>query len=516
MNLVARQNYSNKKGGLPNTYIGGVASTISTPALLASKLAIDVSRITNFSIVGSDIQCKITGSYVIPYRAFRDMTVAYFTDSDNLVTDIASEAFARVPNPCTLVFKGVVSLTGGFIISQSYNMTIELENCTTISNGAFGDLSNSIVYIPRCVNLGTTSLNNSVFQYSVKSEIYCHSSLNTSNSGGVEGDLTDAISRGATVRYVTNFTAPNQVTTLVSGTVYDRAVQLNFTTPSSTNAIDYYDCWANGVLKNRITASGQHIRGLTTSTSYAFTIIAVDVFYNKSVVSNSVSVSTNSASYLGFRTIAAYALADGIDSKNGYNGTVGSSVTFSAGKNGNGANFIQNTNSKITIPYNSAFAFNNGTNDLPFSTSTWVKFTTTTNYFIFSKGVSNRLFELTGDSSVIKFRLASNGNISNRIEASVSFSPVVGTWYNIVTTYSGNKLNTGMNIYINGIFQNVTRSNFGTTYLGLSTANEPVYLGHLNGAAGYNMEGMLDENYWFNEELIQAEITQLQTSSYPF
>jgi len=303
---------------------------------------------------------------------------------------------------------------------------------------------------------------------------------------------------------------------LSAGTIYDTAIQLNFTPPSSTNTIDYYECYANGVLKNKISGSGEYVYGLMASSSYDITVVAVDIFYNKSVVSNTLSSSTNTTSWLGENIVSAYKLGNGIDSKNEYNGTVGSSVTFSSGKDGNGANFIQNVNSKITIPYYSAFTFNDGVNDLSFSVSAWVKLTTTTNYFVFSKGVSSRLYELSGTPTTLLFRLSSNGNISNRIEVSASFTPVINTWYHITCTYNGNKLNTGMNLYVNGVLQSVTRSNFGSTYLGLSTASEPVYLGHFNPFSGYNLEGMMDELYFFKTELSQSQVTSLQTNNYPF
>ena len=278
--------------GAENTFIGGVSSVINTPASLASKLAIDVSRISNFSVVGSDIKCRITGSYIIQYRAFKAMTITNYLDLDNLVTDIATEAFANIPNPCFLSFKAIIFLTGTYITSLSRFMMIELNNCTSIVDSAFGDFTSSILYAPRCTNLGLNSLNNSVFAFSSSNKIYCHSSLITSNSGGVEGDIAFAISTGGVISYVANFTVPNVVNTLSVGTIYNTAIQLNFTAPSSANAIEYYECYANGVFKNKITESGQYITGLASSTTYAITIIAVDVFYNKSAVSNVFSVTT--------------------------------------------------------------------------------------------------------------------------------------------------------------------------------------------------------------------------------
>lgn len=274
-NLFARQNFANKTvSTITNTEIGGVASTISTPALLATKLGIDVSRITNFTIVGSDVKCKITGSYAMGLNSFEnDSNTTYFDDIDGLVTNASYRSFRAID-----------------IVSSTKLFRVLLKNATTIDTQSFQYRSNCIIYIPSATSLVSDPLlgtNGSI--------IYCNPYLATNNGGSPDSSIVSAISSGATVRYVTNFTAPNPVTTLAAGTVYNTVIQLNFTPPSSTNAIDYYECYANGILKNRITASGQYITGLTPSTSYNITLKAVDIFYNKSVVSNTITQSTTSS-----------------------------------------------------------------------------------------------------------------------------------------------------------------------------------------------------------------------------
>jgi len=117
-NLFARQNFAG--GGVPtfNTYIGGVSGSITSATQLGVKLGISNTRITNFTIVGSDIKCKITGgSYVMPDSAFKSITtLTYFNDADGLVTLLNFGCF----NGCT-------ALT-----------SISFPNCTTItSNGSF-------------------------------------------------------------------------------------------------------------------------------------------------------------------------------------------------------------------------------------------------------------------------------------------------------------------------------------------------------------------------------------------
>lgn len=267
MNLLTRQIYGLKKGVTGfNTYIGGVSPTISTAALLATKLGISVGNISNFTIVGADIKCLITGSYSIPSAAFSgESSLTYYYDSGKLITSIGNTGFQN---------------TGSLLW----------------------------IYIPNCTVLGSSaSVDNSCFQNSPANSIfYLSPTLATSNSGAEEADVAGIRARNGDIRYVTNFTAPAPVTTLSSGTIFNSSVALNFTTPSSTNAIDYYECYADDVFKNR----GKTITGLTNNTNYNVTIYAIDVFFNKSLVSNNLNVTTSNRSATDSDAIA-YITASG-------------------------------------------------------------------------------------------------------------------------------------------------------------------------------------------------------------
>jgi len=286
-----------------NTEIGGVAATISTPALLATKLGISVGNISNFSIVGSDIKCKITGSYAIPSGAFANAGngCTYYTDSDYLVNNVELTAFYDSNSFAnnTVDFQNAVSV-GGDAFSRCLAIKYLLKNTTTIGSAGFAMLANTAVcdyyYLPACTVLGASVGNNNVF-LNIKqgAKIYCHPSLATNNGGMPDGDISAAATAGAIIRYVSNYTAPSPVTTLAAGTIYNTAIQLNFTAPGSTNAIDFYECYANGVFKSRVTGSGQFISGLVQNTNYNISVYAVDVFYNKSLVSNTVNATTTNS-----------------------------------------------------------------------------------------------------------------------------------------------------------------------------------------------------------------------------
>jgi len=283
-----------------NTFIGGVASAINTPAQLATKLAIDVSRITNFSIVGNDIECKITGSYVIPNNAFYlNEDITEYRDIDNLVTNLGSDTFYTTINSRLkiLQFNGIVNLTNINITYNSPIREIYLENCVFLANQSLWGASQknkTYIYIPKCTSLGTTAGDNNIFTNSLLtgSIIICHPSLATNNAGGVDGDISNAIAQGATIRYKTSTIIPNAVTDLTASNIYQNAVQFTFTAPiGSTNAIDFYELYKDGVYVKRI-VSGETVNGFNASTAYNFTVIARDIFYNGSLASNVVSVTT--------------------------------------------------------------------------------------------------------------------------------------------------------------------------------------------------------------------------------
>lgn len=259
-----------------NTFIGGVSGNIGTPALLASKIAIDVSRISNFSIVGSDIKCTIMGSYELPISAFtNNLFITYYRDL-GLCTSYESNTFAGAENLEIIDLIAVTSLkntAGSFI--RNYKL--------------------HTIYNPNCISYGSTVVSNSIF-VSVGftgCKIYTHPSMATINAGGVEGDLSSAIANGQIVRYISNRNLPNAVNDLSALKTYNTTVQINFSTPiGSVNSIDFYELYINGIYSKKI-LSGDYITGLSKDASYIFTVKAVDVFYNKSVLSNAITVVPN-------------------------------------------------------------------------------------------------------------------------------------------------------------------------------------------------------------------------------
>ena len=283
--------YFGKQKAKVNTFIGGIGGTINTPALLAAKLGISENRIKLFKVTGVDVECAIVGgSYVAPPNFMSGMAeLTFFNDSAGLITSNSpwqGKMFFKCYNLQTVILPNI-----SIIYGVSSNWVFE---------NTYGNYTKwKTFYAPKLVQLGSSVINNGdVFRnnFSNNIKLYTNPYLQTINSGGVEGDLDLFDSLGTnSVVYVANFTPPNTITNLSTGTIYNTMIQLNFTPPTSVNGVDFYEVYINGerFSTREIKNSGEFITGLTPSTNYNIRIVAVDMFYNKSELSNTVNVSTN-------------------------------------------------------------------------------------------------------------------------------------------------------------------------------------------------------------------------------
>jgi hypothetical protein len=191
----------------PNTFIGGVSATINTPALVASKLGISVSRIRSFSIVGSDIKFAVMGKYNLPLSSFEGNTsITYFRDEGALL-NIGNNSF-KGSTVVSVYSSGVINQTGTSIFQDMGSCTLlDLPNCISVPVSFFGNWYPWIVKtvnIPKATSIGLSQANDSIFSTIGAATLTLNVSIinQTSNSGGVEGDVAFAIANGATVNYI--------------------------------------------------------------------------------------------------------------------------------------------------------------------------------------------------------------------------------------------------------------------------------------------------------------------------
>lgn len=164
----------------PNTFIGGVAASLNTASLVASKLGISSSRIKEFKIIGSNIEFEITGgSYSVPSNAFfNDTTITYYADQKGLVVAMGSYAYYGCTSLNAVLFDGLVSvgnyslyftgltslslpsLTGGFTTSP-------FSSNTSLSSFSAPLLTNvSPYFLQGNTNMTTVNIPNAILTYS--------------------------------------------------------------------------------------------------------------------------------------------------------------------------------------------------------------------------------------------------------------------------------------------------------------------------------------------------------------
>jgi len=434
-----------------NTYIGGVSATITSASALATKLGITVGRISNFETIGSDVRCNITGSYGVPNNCWYTLPLTYYTDKNSLVNavDYSAFYFNSLTAGVDAVFKNALTVGNDAFRGTSFT-GFDLRNATSIGTQAFMQNDKALYYdIRSCTSLGATVGNNSVFStiYSFPT-IYCHPSLATNNGGAEDGDIAYARGQGATIRFVTNNTVPNAVTDLSVGTIYSTAIQLNFTAPTgSTNTIEYYNCYADGVLKNKIVASGECIVGLTASTSYAITITAVDIFRNESIVSNPVTQSTNTTSAVYTTGLKSYYKVDetsGAVANDAYGTEHLTNTGISINQSGKVGTAYKATGAGQKLQTTSASAI---TGNFTLNLWMYVPASQSTNSGVFDQGSysANTGFGLWMDGLNISWRIGNNYNhYGNPL--------TVNKWTMVTVTYDGSFIR----IYVNSVLKTKT------------------------------------------------------------
>jgi len=486
-----------------NTFIGGVSSVINTPALLAAKLwnypgesAFNVANIQNFTIVGSDIECYIGVDFQTKLDAFNTSgtgnvpnILTSFNHSGDKLKKLFANSFRGQTNLISIKLDSVVNISGSVFFGCTGLRYAEFINAIDTDSYVFYNCVNlQTVNISKCTNIGLLRTYEYVF-YNCNSfiKIYAEPTMSTINGGLEEGDLAYARDRGGTIRYVTNFTAPNAITDLAVTTVYGTAIKLSWTAPSSLNGVDYYEIYVNGVLNTTTKDLFKTIFNLTNLATYNFTVIAVDNFYNKSLVSNTVAQQINGTDTYLQSLLASYRFnSDLIDQVNANNGT-GTAITYVAGKSGNAASF-NGTTSFI----NTNAILVGGKNN--FSVSLLFKMNST----------STVTFYGSWDSGQEKIIIRSNaGNLQFYTYTAalvggsfIAFSDTLN-WHHLVCTYNGTK----MKMYLDGVKSGTELSQTGNLR---TLNNETIGKERIN-----FMNGLIDGFNVFNKELSQAEITDI-------
>lgn len=147
-----------------NTIIGGVAASISSKTLLASKLGIKQSEIRRFEIIGSDVHANIRSNYILAngFAFQNDLTITKFIDLEGKCTSTFTSIFQGCTNLIELRMKSLTALVGNFI--QSTPNLVEVEFGVLKSIETVAAQNTSAVFPTNMVNsIGNSALVNNKF-----------------------------------------------------------------------------------------------------------------------------------------------------------------------------------------------------------------------------------------------------------------------------------------------------------------------------------------------------------------
>ena len=181
--------------------VGGVfADKAAGDAYINSKLI--SGSITNSSFqgglytfetsAGAEVGADFMGSLLASGDTYEDLT--------GLITDYGDGAFNTSNSATIKLANGLIFANDAFRDVQ--NSTIEVGNFNANNTQAFGTGSSSSTWKFKGTIGSTTGLNSIFSPDLIGQTIQSTVANQTSNAGGVEGDLADLISSGATVSFV--------------------------------------------------------------------------------------------------------------------------------------------------------------------------------------------------------------------------------------------------------------------------------------------------------------------------
>jgi len=172
------------------------------------------------------------------------------------------------------------------------------------------------------------------------------------------------------------------------------------------------------------------------------------------------------------------------------------------------------SSSVVTVSDDDKFSFTDGTDDLPFSVSAWIKASSLTNSVVASKfGASNstREWRFYFDSSdLLTLDVQDTSGNSERVYATAALTPYEGQWVHVAATCSSASAPSAraddMTLFVNGEVVAKTENSSGT-YTGMSNTAEAVRIGSRNSADYF--EGSIRDVKIFNRELTSTEVAEL-------
>jgi hypothetical protein len=232
---------------------------------------------------------------------------------------------------------------------------------------------------------------------------------------------------------------------------------------------------------------------------------------HKRIISQRPSLLQNLVAYWNFN-------GSGVDSVSGITPILETGVTYNNSSIlGTSASTTTNT-SILRYAHRNDFNFTNGINDLPFSVSFWVYFTSfnTVGNFLINKRNNTTggdeyqiVYNASNQTlSIFKFQFNNNSILQGARTPPNFFN--INTWYHISITDGGTASFNDINIYVNSVNATNTRVNLNGTYTRMNngTSSLGMFNANWNPVVDARHLGRLDEvTIWKNRVLTQEEIS---------
>lgn len=291
-----------------NTFIGGVGNVITTALLMSDKLVgVSESDIKNYQVdANGNISFFIDVAYEWKASAFHNHDqLTYYFDTDGHCVDGGYRTLNSLTAGAIKLIVPNMIVYGTQMFRYSHGAVYMVFPLMTIITNGYQHLYGTQTqrfYVPIATISGDQSLDSGMFnRFSAFAVIYIHPSMETSNGGLPNANLFGRPNYATTTRYVTNFTSPDRVIDLSASNITSDGCDLHFTPPSSANLLDFYEVWIDDGTNNpvhiyhafdEITATGETLSGLSSGVVYKIKVFACDVFWNRSLVSNEIQITT--------------------------------------------------------------------------------------------------------------------------------------------------------------------------------------------------------------------------------
>ena len=170
--------------------------------------------------------------------------------------------------------------------------------------------------------------------------------------------------------------------------------------------------------------------------------------------------------------------------------------------------FVRANNDWVRIPDDDAFSFTDGAGtDEPFTIIIWVNFDDATISSLVRKRTNvAREWSFNTDGGDLLTLGCEDPAGGNSIQAqSVAITGDQGAWHHYAGTYDGLELNTGLELYRDGV--NATNVQGGAgAYVGMTNGVSDVNLGSMDAGTAQYLDGLMAEIKVYNAELTQTEI----------